>query len=132
MTYLLDTHILIWAFFETDKLSGRIKKILSDGNNTIFVSAVSFWEISIKTGTGKISLGDITPDLLPDICRQQGFELAGVTVEEAGSFYKLSNDYHKDPFDRMLVWQAITNKYILISDDPRIREYAAEGLQILW
>ncbi|MCE7062035.1 type II toxin-antitoxin system VapC family toxin [Dyadobacter sp. CY343] len=132
MNYLLDTHILIWTFFEPAKLSKRIQQILTDGNNDIFVSAVSFWEISIKTGTGKISLGDINPSKLPEICRKYGFKLIDITVEEGSSFHKLSANYHKDPFDRMLIWQAISGDYNLITDDSLIHNYISEGLRVSW
>jgi PIN domain nuclease of toxin-antitoxin system len=62
MNYLADTHILLWSFLETDKLSEEIKSILLDENNIIYYSPISLWEISIKYGLGKLSLKGGTPE----------------------------------------------------------------------
>jgi PIN domain nuclease of toxin-antitoxin system len=132
MKYLLDTHIIIWTFFETQKLSAAIKTILSNKENDIYVSAVNFWEISIKINTGKISLGKISPGALPGICLENGFNLIELSSQEASTYHQLTAQYHKDPFDRMLIWQAISNRYTLISDDDNIQNYTSEGLKVVW
>jgi PIN domain nuclease of toxin-antitoxin system len=132
MKYLLDTHIIIWTFFETSKLSENIKSILSNTDNDIYVSSINFWEISIKINTGKISLAETNPEELPKICLEAGFNLIDLNSKEASTFYNLTATYHKDPFDRMLIWQAISNRYTLISDDDNIKNYTSEGLKLVW
>jgi PIN domain nuclease of toxin-antitoxin system len=132
MTYLLDTHILLWAFFETEKLTGRVKEILSSSDNKILVSSISFWEISIKVSSGKLRIGETSPSLMPNICEGAGFSILNLSASETSSFHQLTATYHKDPFDRMLIWQAICHKYTLISDDENIRKYASDGLKVVW
>ncbi|MCF2488945.1 type II toxin-antitoxin system VapC family toxin [Dyadobacter sp. CY347] len=132
MTYLLDTHILLWAFFETEKLTDRVREIVSRTDNKILVSSVSFWEISIKVNTGKLRIGDTSPSLMPEICERAGFDILNLNAKETSSFHQLIASYHKDPFDRMLIWQALCHKYTLISDDENIRKYALDGLKIIW
>lgn len=132
MRYLLDTHILIWALFDPTKLSEKVQQILSNPINMICVSSVDFWEISIKFRTGKIGLGDYLPSDLPKICQQIGFELIDLSSNETGTFYQINADYHKDPFDRILIWQAITNDFTLISDDENVKKYVSEGLKVVW
>jgi PIN domain nuclease of toxin-antitoxin system len=132
MNYLLDTHVLLWAFFDTEKLTNNVRQILSDNEDRILISAVSFWEISIKVNTGKLRLGSTTPNMLPGICERAGFEVIDLNAWDASSFFKLTASYHKDPFDRMLIWQALSNRYALISDDDNIRKYAFDGLEVVW
>lgn len=132
MKYLLDTHILIWALFEPAKLSSRVRSILANRvANQVCVSAVSFWEISIKFRTGKIGLGELFPDDLPPICLESGFEIIALTDSETSSFHQLSADYHKDPFDRMLIWQALKAGYTFISDDDHVKKNRTEGLNVI-
>ena len=132
MNYLLDTHILLWAFFETDKLTDRVRQIIANRDNRIFVSSISFWEISIKVNTGKLRIGTTSIDALPEVCEGAGFDVLPLSAIEASSFHQLTATHHKDPFDRMLVWQAISNRHTLISDDENVRKYAASGLQVTW
>ncbi|GAB3918496.1 type II toxin-antitoxin system VapC family toxin [Larkinella terrae] len=132
MKYLLDTHILIWLLFEPSKLSGMVRTIVTNRrDNQVYVSAVSFWEISIKIRSGKIGLDDLRPDDLPKICLESGFEIIPLTNLETSSYYQLTADYHKDPFDRLLIWQAIKANYIFISDDENVRKYGSEGLRVI-
>lgn len=132
MKYLLDTHTLIWTLFDTPKLSDTAKDIIRDPANDIFVSAINFWEISIKVGSGKLGLGAVTPESLPETCLDHGFEFINLDVQEASSFYRLAVAYHKDPFDRMLIWQAINRNHILLTNDENIAKYTSEGLKVVW
>ncbi len=132
MIYLLDTHILIWSIFNSHKLSKKVSEILSNADNLIFVSAISFWEISLKYQSGKFNLGDNTPIELNKLCKKMVFVQVPLKIEETQSFYRLTADYHKDPFDRMLIWQAIQNNYILISDEEELRKYVSEGLKLVY
>jgi len=132
MKYLLDTHILIWCLFDSSKLSVRVKDVLFDPTHTIYVSSVAFWEISIKFNTGKIGLGKYYPNDLPAICQEMGFDLIDLRGKETASFYQLKAEHHRDPFDRILIWQAIENGYTLISDDDSVKKYISEGLKVIW
>ena len=132
MKYLIDTHVLIWALFEPQKLSPEVKEVLYDIQNTIYVSVVSFWEISLKYGLGKILLKNVLPDELPHYAQESGFELLELDPEVVASFYRLPRTPHKDPFDRLLIWQCICEKIILISKDTQIDTYKEFHLKTLW
>ena len=131
MTYLLDTHYMIWVLTDTRQLSKEIKDILTDPGNQIIVSEISFWEVSLKSSLGKLEIKGFSPEDLPVFCEQVGFEFQDLSVKGCSTYHKLKGDYRKDPFDRMLIWEAIANDYILISTDANVRKYVSEGLKIL-
>jgi len=132
MKYLLDTHTLLWVLFEEEKLSEKAKVAIKNPDNEIYVSVVSYWEISLKCALGKLELEGITPEELPKKAEEVGIETLEVSEEEASTFYKLPRLKHKDPFDRLIIWQAINRKIILISKDKPVKEYQKFGLEILW
>lgn len=117
MKCLLDTHIFLWVTILPRKLPTKIKKLLLDPDNTKIVSAVSFWEISLKYNLGKLDLKGVLPDQLPEVARQSGLEVLNLEAETAASFYMQSKLKGKDPFDRMLSWQAQTNECVLLTVD---------------
>ena len=80
---------------------------------------------------GKLNLG-CKPDDLLEVINDMGFEKLSLTLEEAALFYQLPRISHKDPFDRMLIWQAISHNLILISKDTQFENYSQYGLQIIW
>jgi PIN domain nuclease of toxin-antitoxin system len=132
MNCLLDTHAFLWATFTPGKLSRTAHRILTDAENDIFVSVISFWEISLKFSLGKIAMDGVNPEELPEIARQSGFDLLALSAEEAASFHGLAREGHKDPFDRMLVHQAIRHRKTLVSADTALQIYAPHGLKLLW
>lgn len=132
MNYLLDTHAFLWALFTPDKLSREITQAIQSHDNNINVSVITFWEISLKYSIGKIDLSGVTPDDLPDFAYKTGFEILQVKPDEVATFYKLPRLGNKDPFDRLLIWQAIQQKRILISKDNSFAEYKKYGLQMHW
>ncbi|HEV7381321.1 MAG TPA: type II toxin-antitoxin system VapC family toxin [Dyadobacter sp.] len=132
MRYLLDTHTLIWAVMETDKLSTRVRDILENPDHVILVSAISFWEISLKFSIGKLDLQGILPHELPAAVRLMNFGTIALDTEDASTYYKLSSSYHRDPFDRMLIWQTINSNLTLISKDGRMSAYKSDGLKVIW
>jgi len=132
MNYLLDTHTLIWSITEKSKLSPLVIQILEDANNSIFVSAVNLWEISLKYSLGKLKLEGVLPEELPKLIHQTGFELISLSADEAATFHQLPVVNHKDPFDRMLVWQAIQYNLVFISKDESLAQYHLAGLKTLW
>jgi PIN domain nuclease of toxin-antitoxin system len=131
MKYLADTHIFLWALLEPKKLSAKARKILLSQENSVFISVISFWEISLKYALGKLELRGVSPDELPDFASQTGFEILDLRFEDAASFYQLSRVTHKDPFDRMIIWQALRNDMTLISKDKELAGYQKLGLRIV-
>ncbi len=132
MRYLLDTHTLLWVLFEEEDLSEKAKAAIKNPDNEIYASIVSYWEISLKYALGKLELEGITPEELPQKAKEIGIETLEVSEQEASTFYKLPRLKHKDPFDRLIIWQAINREITLISRDKAIREYQKLGLEILW
>lgn len=132
MKYLLDTHTLLWVLFEEEKLSENAKVVIKNPDNEVYVSIVSYWEISLKYALGKLELKGITPEELPKKAEEVGIETLEVSEEEASTFYKLPRLKHKDPFDRLIIWQAINREITLISKDKPAKEYQKFGLEILW
>ena len=132
MNYLLDTHTFLWAAFSPAKLSTRAKKEIRSAENRICLSTISFWEISLKFALGKIELKNCKPDDMPDIAMQMHIEIIQPTAQETASFYQLPKIKHKDPFDRMIIWQAIQQPLVLISKDADFPEYKEFGLKVIW
>ena len=130
MNYLVDTHILLWSFLETDKLSKEIKSVLLDGNNDIYYSPISLWEISIKYGIKKLSLNGGTPDDFFTELENSYFLCKTIDSLALITAYKLPIR-HKDPFDRFLIWEAIRNDFVLISADEDMESYKKDGLRVV-
>jgi len=132
MIYLLDTHVLIWAISDPNKLSKKVKEILEDTKNKVLVSSLSLWEISLKFSLNKLDLGGMFPQDFLKYILEIGFDLIPISAEEASTFYLLKSDWHRDPFDRMLIWQAIKQNVILISKDEKVAKYKDTGLKSVW
>ncbi len=132
MNCLLDTHTFLWAVFSPAKLSTRAKKEIRSVENRICLSTISFWEISLKFALGKIELENCKPDELPDIAAQMHVEIIQPTAQETASFYQLPRIKHKDPFDRMIIWQAIQQPLVLISKDADFPGYKEFELKVFW
>lgn len=93
--------------------------------------SITLWEISLKYALGKLTLG-CKPDDLLKIIDDMGFEKLILSHKEAALFYQLPKFAHKDPFDRMLIWQAVSNDLILISKDGQFDQYSQYGLNVIW
>lgn len=132
MTYLLDTHAMLWALIEPARLSIAAKSLIQDPQNRIVVSAISFWEVSLKFGLGKLQLQNVLPEDIPDVCRSTGFHLLPLDAETCASYHQLSAQHHRDPFDRMLIWTAVTQQMTLISKDNSMQLYRPAGLKLAW
>jgi len=133
MIYLLDTHTFIWTILETDKLSENCRNIISDKNNEICVSTVSFWEIALKTGMKKFSFKNVDIKKFPKLARDMDFTVIDMQENESITFHELPlKENHKDPFDRMLIWQAITKNMTMISKDGFFEQYKENGLKLVW
>jgi PIN domain nuclease of toxin-antitoxin system len=123
MSYLLDTHTLLWWLDENSILSTEAKTIISSPQNIIFVSAVSAWEISIKKAIGKLE----APDDLEEAIAYNNFIPLEITIKDGTQAGKLPN-YHNDPFDRMLIAQAMNNNLTIITRDSKIPQYQVKTI----
>ncbi len=127
--YVIDTHILLWLMFSPEKISRPILDILENTENSIHISSISFWEISIKYHLGKLELNDYTPDELPSIAQEMDIDILEINHSILASFYQLPTvNKHKDPFDRVVIWQCITEGYVLLSVDGKFSDYKDFGL----
>ena len=128
MNYLLDTHSFLWALMDPEKLSDRTTQILENGTNEISLSVISFWEISLKFSLGKLTLKGITPAEMPQAARELRLAILPVESGDAATYHTLCKTAHKDPFDRMIVWQCIRRQGPLISSDRLLGLYESQGL----
>jgi PIN domain nuclease of toxin-antitoxin system len=132
MNLLLDTHTLLWSLFDHNQLSKTAYENIINTDNVVNVSVISFWEIAIKYNIGKLSLKNVLPDELPSYTEKAGFEILEITPSEVSTFYKLPKIKHKDPFDRLIIWQCIKNNITMITKDEEISEYLEYGLRTIW
>jgi PIN domain nuclease of toxin-antitoxin system len=120
---LLDTHALLWSVGDADRLSSRVRDVLSAAVVPAYVSVASVWEIAIKRAAGKLRVPD---DLLEKIALARFGEL-GITFDHALLAGALP-PHHRDPFDRMLVAQAQSENLTLVTSDVRIAAYEVPTL----
>jgi len=122
MMLLLDTHLLLWASGQPEKLSAEARSLLDDPNNDPVFSAASLWEIAIKRGLGRDDFR-VEPRLLRRGLLDNGYRELPVSSEHAVAVESLS-PLHKDPFDRMLLAQALTEGITLLTADALVAQYA--------
>ena len=133
MTYLLDTHTLLWSIGQSSRLSTAARDIIRVRVNEILVSTVSLWEISLKYGIGKLVLGSMAPDDVPGHCERLGCRLLELHPGDAATYHTLPRMVdHRDPFDRMLVHQCIRMRASLVTRDARLACYERYGLACIW
>lgn len=118
MRYLLDTHVFLWWLNDDKKLKVPLREIIRDSSNSIFVSVISAWEISIKMKAKKFKL----KTTFEKVFDKFQFELLDVNLSHVFRHHKLPV-FHKDPFDRMLIAQAFAEKAILITGDSKFKKY---------
>ena len=123
MRLLLDTHVLLWWLNDDRSLTDEHRRLIQDKRNSCYVSAATVWEISIKSGIGKL---EIASEYL-DVVRSQGFLELPVSWLHVNAVRELP-EHHRDPFDRLLVAQATIEGMVLLSVDPVIRKY---GITVL-
>lgn len=127
MRLLLDTHCWLWSIPEPMRLSPRARHALRDRSNTVLVSAVTSWEIAIKYSLGRLPLPEPPGVFIPSRIRRDGFEPLVVTHEHALGVGRLPL-IHRDPFDRLLISQALSEDAVLVTNDKAIRRYDAAVL----
>jgi PIN domain nuclease of toxin-antitoxin system len=118
MKLLLDTHILIWWLSEASRLSQTEIGLITDSDNFIFVSAATAWEIAVKKMIGKLE----APDDLPAALAINNFLELPITIEHSQKLYQLPL-HHNDPFDRIMVAQAMSEDLTFMTRDAKISLY---------
>ncbi|GBR37447.1 pilus retraction motor protein PilT [Komagataeibacter oboediens DSM 11826] len=121
MKLLLDTHLLLWAAGEPDKLSERARTLIDDQNNILVFSAASLWEVTIKVELVRADF-QVDPYLLRRGLIENGYEELPITSQHALAVGQLP-DVHRDPFDRILVAQAMVEGLLLLTHDPLVQAY---------
>lgn len=127
MNYLIDTHTLLWYLSNSNQLPHKATQILDEKDNVIFISQASFLEMSIKMSLGKLKLPVSWSDLVY-YCERGGIHILPIETSDS---IRLSNlpFYHRDPFDRILVCQAIKRNFPIISKDSIFDSY---GILRVW
>lgn len=125
MRVLLDTRAFLWWIADDPRLSRRAREVFADGRNELLFSAASGWEIAIKAGLGKVRVqGDLDRFLTEQLSRN-AVRVLPVYLSHALCVYSLP-DHHRDPFDRLLVAQALVEGLPVVSVDPNISRYPIE------
>jgi len=120
MKYLLDTHAVLWCFnFQGNRLSEKARELIIDPENEIYVSSASLWEVAIKVSLGKL---DLSFDKLLVELKKSGFQIIQI---ESSYLRKLLDlpQIHKDPFDRLIITTAQTEKMTVVTADENVHKY---------
>ena len=126
MNLLLDTHVVLWAFADPDRLRPEVRAALIEPRNVVAVSAISIWEIEIKRALGKLT----APDGVASLCVERGFDELPVRFEHAELAGMLPR-HHDDPFDRMLIAQAMAEGLDVVTADRVFEQYGVRTLAAL-
>lgn len=131
MQYLIDTHVFLWFVSNAKELSKTAKTLIEDGNNEIFLSIASLWEISIKTALGKLSINGKYESVIDD-ATDNSIQILPInfshTVEQNRLIF-----YHRDPFDRIIISQAIVENMNFISSDNVFDNYlTGKSIKRIW
>jgi len=123
MRILLDTHIFLWFISGDTQLSTDVRDVIRDPDNEVYLSAVSVWEAIVKSQLGKLSLPEHPETYLPK--QRDLHQIASLALDEGGviQLAKLP-PLHRDPFDRMLICQALQNGLTIATVDTAIRAYS--------
>jgi len=127
MDFLLDTHTFIWFINGDDHLPKKVVDQIENIKNKCFFSIASIWEIAIKTNLNKLRL-NIPFDQIREFCTQNNIELLPISFEHIQSQNKL-DFHHRDPFDRLIIAQGITEKLTILTKDENFRLY---NVKCLW
>jgi PIN domain nuclease of toxin-antitoxin system len=128
MRYLLDTHTFLWWIVDSDLLSERVRDIMSDGANTLYLSVASGWEIVIKADLGRLRLPDEPGKVIPEQMSLNTMVALPIQMSHALHMHSLPK-YHRDPFDRMLVAQSQVEELPILTSDPQIAKYEVD---VVW
>ncbi len=128
MRLLLDTHAFLWWIADDTRLSGRARELIADSANDVYFSVASGWEIVVKAGLRRVLLPEDPDRFIFEQLSVNAFQVLPVHLRHALRIYTLP-DLHRDPFDRMLVAQAVSEEMAVLSADPQIARYPVE---VVW
>jgi len=128
MRALLDTHAFLWWITNDPRLSKKVREIISDGENELFLSVASGWEMAIKAGLGRLQLPPNLEHFILEQMALNAIESLPVQMSHALHVYKLPA-HHRDPFDRMLIAQAQLQNLPILTVDPQIARYS---VKVIW
>jgi PIN domain nuclease of toxin-antitoxin system len=122
--YLIDTHVLLWYIQGEKRLSSPVRQLIDSVDNIIYLSKASLWEMTIKSALGKLTIG-VSLDTLEDYLQQEGFFILDFDFADLIQLYQLPF-HHGDPFDRLIIAQALVHELTIISDDQNFGYYPAK------
>ncbi len=128
MKLLLDTHAFVWWESAPEKLPPSVISLCKDRSNALLLSMVAAWEIQIKSQLGRLKFATPLADVIENQIRSNGFQLLPIELAHVLALENLSW-HHKDPFDRLLIAQAMVEGVPVISSDPMFAKYP---IQVLW
>ncbi|KAA6455984.1 type II toxin-antitoxin system VapC family toxin [Acidobacteria bacterium AB60] len=128
MKFLVDTHVFLWAILTPERFTDRVRDIFLDKRVELVVSIATPWEIAIKTGIGKLKNGAVILNAFESRLASGGYSLLGLSVEHAIASGLLPR-HHKDPFDRLLIAQALDLNVPILSSDDVFDRY---GVARIW
>lgn len=132
MKIIIDTHILIWLLYKKSSLSKHVLAELEDSSNTFYVSSLSLVEIAMKNREGKLKLDVSFKSLVDEIEGNQWVTILPLKPKHIITFNTLTtNQDHKDPFDQLIISQAISDRMAIISDDAKFLFYRKQGLTLI-
>ena len=123
MKLLLDTHVLLWWREASARIGSDVRQAIATADEVV-VSAASAWEVAIKVALGKLRI----PSPLDDAVRDSGFDALPITFSHAAAVTGLA-PHHADPFDRMLIAQALVEQLTIVTHDRRFAPY---GIPVIW
>jgi len=127
MRFLIDTHVFIWYVQNSEKLSTSVTTLINDGRNEILFSTASIWEMAIKQSTGKLNLGIPYASFIKEQMRLNNMELLPINLEHLEIVSALPF-HHRDPFDRLLISQALFENMPILSVDIAFDAYPVQRL----
>jgi PIN domain nuclease of toxin-antitoxin system len=127
MKLLLDTHVVLWASSEAERLSESARTAIADRSNRVFVSVVTGWEIAIKASLGKLTLPKPAQLWLPSEVEALGYETLALEMDAALGVGSLPF-HHRDPFDRLLVAHAVSTGCTIVTHDDVFKKYGVSVL----
>ncbi len=128
MRVLLDTHAFLWWVAEDDRLPGRARRVIADQRNEALFSVVSAWEIVVSAGLGRLRLDVDPPRFIERELGSNAFTVLPLFLHHGLAVADLP-EHHRDPFDRLLVAQALSERVSLVSGDRALRPYP---VKIVW
>ncbi len=129
MKILIDSHVYVWALLNDPRLSTKAKRILQSDEHELFFSIASLWELSIKIRLGKLRTLTSSVALLHDSLKENGIVILPVRYEDILALEQLPA-HHRDPFDRLMIAQSLSNGLQLLTEDAAIRRY--EHVALVW